>query len=78
MAQRHPNSTAWQALGPLGGSFYGVGIVFGLIMFGYGFWFAFLAVAAMCSHYLKRSDKDSTPARAVFHLGFWATTVSSY
>jgi tellurite resistance protein TehA-like permease len=77
MAQLHPDSLAWQIMGPLGGSFYAAGLIFGLAMLGWGLWFAFLALTSIGTHYFKKSDEPHS-ARAVFHLGFWSTTVGAF
>lgn len=69
LASRHPDNVGFQALSSVGEALFAHGIVIGMLLFGFGLWWLFMAVASISTHWIKE--------RAKFNLGFWAFTVSS-
>ncbi|KAM0756009.1 hypothetical protein T439DRAFT_320700 [Meredithblackwellia eburnea MCA 4105] len=66
LAASQPDRIGYQELASIGTAMYGSGVVTGLLMWGLGIWWMFLAVVSVASHYVGKT--------VAFNMGWWAFT----
>ncbi|ORY73240.1 voltage-dependent anion channel-domain-containing protein [Leucosporidium creatinivorum] len=66
LAALHPHRTEMQELSQLGPALLGSGLMSGMLLWGLGIWWMFVAVVSVGSHYIGKT--------VAFNMGWWAFT----
>lgn len=52
----------------------GSAVLLGLLLWGLGIWFAFLAIVSIAAQFRSKSTTPDAEKTAVFNMGWWAFT----
>lgn len=86
LAAAYPERSGIQDLAAVGGSFYGAGIVTGLLLFGLGVFWMFIAIVSVGSHFIGKfvlspalfllayTSRSRIGRTLMFNMGWWSTT----